>query len=110
MEGLLGVRLENVLDVGQQEVPEVVGSLPGQLGGHVVDGADEHTIALEALLVLVLVSIIPVVSRRMYRLPKLLVHTEYLISRKLIPILVYFLTSTYIFEYVCLAKNLFVPC
>ena len=50
------------MHVGEEEVPEVVGGLPGQLGRHVVDGADEDAVPLEALLVLVLVGVIPASS------------------------------------------------
>ncbi len=46
------------MNIGEEEVAKVVCGLPGQLGRHVVDGADEYAVPLDAFLVLVLVSII----------------------------------------------------
>ena len=42
--------------MGQQKLPEEISCLPGQLGGHVVDGTDEHAWPLEGLLVLVVIN------------------------------------------------------
>ena len=47
LERSVSVRLEDVVDVGEEQVAEEVGGLPRQLGRHVVDAAHQHAGAAE---------------------------------------------------------------